>query len=81
MSAVVARALARSIRAERSRQMLSQRELADRLGWSQQKVGSIETGARQLYAHELPGVCVALGVPLRKLLDGVDEDLLGAMGV
>jgi transcriptional regulator with XRE-family HTH domain len=81
MSAEAARAIARSIRAERSRLGLSQTELGERLGWSQAKVTSIERGARNLYAHELPDVAVALGVPLRDLLKGLPAPVLRSLGL
>jgi transcriptional regulator with XRE-family HTH domain len=81
MSVAAARAIARSLRAERARADLTQAELAARLGWSQQKVGSIETGVRRLYADEFPDVALALGVPLVKLLDGVDPADLRALGL
>ncbi len=61
--------------------MLTQRELAERLGWSQQKVGAIETGAQRLYADELPDVALALGVPLVKLFDGLNPRDLRALGL
>ena len=73
--------LARSIRAERARAGLSQAQLAHRLGWSQQVQASIETGGRRLYAHELPDICRALGVPLATLLIGAAPEDLEALGV
>jgi ribosome-binding protein aMBF1 (putative translation factor) len=73
--------LARSIRAERARAGLSQAQLAHRLGWSQQVQASIETGGRRLYAHELPDICRALGVPLATLLIGASPEDLEALGV
>jgi transcriptional regulator with XRE-family HTH domain len=76
-----ARAIAKSLRAERARAGLTQADLAARLGWSQQKVGSIATGGRRLYADDLPDVALALGVPLVKLLDGVDPADLRALGL
>ena len=42
---------------------------------------SIETGGRRLYAHELPDICRALGVPLATLLIGAAPDDLEALGV
>jgi transcriptional regulator with XRE-family HTH domain len=73
--------LARSIRAERARAGLPQAQLAHRLGWSQQVQASIETGGRRLYAHELPDICRALGVPLATLLIGAAPEDLEALGV
>ena len=81
MSDVAARALARSLRAERSRLRMTQTDLAERLGWSQQKVASLESGARRLYADELPDLALALGVPLAKLLDGLAAADLQALGL
>lgn len=81
MSDAAARAISRSLRAERARLGLTQSGLAERLGWSQQKVASIETGARRLYADELPDLALALGVPLIKLLDGLSQGDLHALGL
>lgn len=71
MSSQVRDALARNVRAERVRRGLTQAALAGRLGWSSQKVGALETGARRLYADELPDLALALGVQLRDLLVGL----------
>jgi transcriptional regulator with XRE-family HTH domain len=81
VSDAVARAIARSLRAERSRLRLTQADLAERLGWSQQKVASIETGARRMYADELPDIALALGVPLAKLLYGLSPADLRRLGL
>src|SRR5438105_1044575 len=54
MSDALANVVARSVRAERARRGLSQSELGALLGWSQTKVSQVESGARRLYAHELP---------------------------
>ena len=76
MSDHLALTLARSIRAERARAGLSQAQLAQRLVQA-----SIETGGRRLYAHELPDICRALGVPLATLLIGALPEDLEALGV
>jgi transcriptional regulator with XRE-family HTH domain len=81
MSDAAARALARSLRAERARAGITQAELAERLGWSQQKAGSLETGARRMYADELPDLALALEVPLVKLLDGMPKTDLRNLGL
>ena len=81
MSDVAARAIARNVRAERARAGITQADLAARLGWSQQKVGSLETGARRLYADELPDLALALGVPLRALLVGIPVSDVEALGL
>jgi transcriptional regulator with XRE-family HTH domain len=81
VSVAAARAISRSLRAERARADLTQAELASRLSWSQQKVAAVETGAQRLYADDLPDVALALGVPLVKLLDGVDPADLRALGL
>ena len=81
MSDQAARAISRSLRAERSRLRWTQAQLAERLGWSQQKVASVETGARRLYADELPDLALALGVPLAKMLDGLNGADLRALGL
>jgi hypothetical protein len=44
-------------------------------------VAAVETGAQRLYADDLPDVALALGVPLVKMLDGVDPADLRALGL
>lgn len=72
--------LAKAIRAERSRQQISQDQLAERLGWVRSTVTKVELGHRDLAAHELPAVCRALGVTLARLMvdaDPADREALG----
>ena len=73
MSDSLALVLKRAVRAERARLGWSQTDLANALGWSQSRVASLETGTRQLYAHELPEVCAALGVTLDRLFAAADH--------
>jgi DNA-binding XRE family transcriptional regulator len=73
MSDSMALALQRAIRAERARAGLSQAELGERIGWSRQTVVAVETGSRRVWAHELPDICRALGVPLSTLLFTVEQ--------
>lgn len=77
----LAHVLVRGFRAERARAGLSQAQLAERLGWSQSRITAIESGTRNLYAHELAEVCRALGVPLRMLLVMADPEDLAALGL
>jgi transcriptional regulator with XRE-family HTH domain len=81
MSDALANVVARSVRAERARRGLSQSELGTLLGWSQTKVSQVESGARRLYAHELPEVCSALEISLLRLLEGASREDLDALGL
>jgi transcriptional regulator with XRE-family HTH domain len=81
VSDALANVVARSVRAERARRGLSQTELATLLGWSQSQVSAVESGARRLYAHELPEVCSALEISLMRLLEGASSDDLEALGL
>ena len=60
---------------------MSQSELGALLGWSQTKVSQVESGARRLYAHELPEVCTALEISLIRLLEGASREDLEALGL
>lgn len=79
VSSTLNHTLMRGIRAERVRAGLTQAQLAERLKWSRKTVMGIETGDRQLLAHELSDVCRALGVGLRTLLVTADEADLEAL--
>ena len=81
MSDHLALTLARAVRAERSRHGWSQARLGEALGWSQSKVAAVESGTRRLNADELPEVCLALGVSLRRLLADADPADLAAIGL
>ena len=81
MSDALANVVARSVRAERARRGMSQSELGQLLGWSQTKVSQVESGARRLYAHELPEVCTALEISLIRLLEGASREDLEALGL
>ncbi len=81
MSDALANVVARSVRAERARRGMSQSELGALLGWSQTKVSQVESGARRLYAHELPEVCTALEISLIRLLEGASKEDLDALGL
>lgn len=73
-------ALAKAVRAERSRQQISQDQLAERLDWARSMVTKMELGQRDIAAHELPAICRALGVTLNRLMvdaDAADRDALG----
>jgi transcriptional regulator with XRE-family HTH domain len=70
-----------AIRAERSRQRLSQSALAAKLGWSRQAVTYLEAGQRGLYLHDAPAVCRALNVTLAELLAKADEADRSALGI
>jgi|SRR5690242_8626774 len=73
-------AIANAVRAERARAQISQDQLAERLGWTRSMVTKTELGQRDIAAHELPGICRALGVTLDRLLvdaDPADREALG----
>lgn len=79
-SASVQRVLIRGLRAERARIGLSQEALADRLGWSRQKITKIENMTTRLYADELPELLDALGITLGKLVQDATADDRRALG-
>ncbi|MDQ1288518.1 MAG: helix-turn-helix transcriptional regulator [Actinomycetota bacterium] len=81
MSDALANVVARSVRAERARRGLSQTELGTRLGWSQTKVSQVESGARRIYAHELPEICSSLEISLLRLLEGANAEDLRSLGL
>lgn len=74
MSDALALVIQRAIRAERARLGISQAELAERLGWSRSRVAALETGARRVYAHELPELCEALEIEFSELLGRASAD-------
>jgi transcriptional regulator with XRE-family HTH domain len=76
----LALALARAIRAERSRAGLTQAELGERLGVHGVTISQIENVTRRVYVDELPAICTALGVTLAQLLDRA-PDARRALGV
>jgi transcriptional regulator with XRE-family HTH domain len=74
MSDALALVIQKAIRAERARLGISQADLAKRLGWSRSRVAALETGARRVYAHELPELCEALEIELSELLGRASAD-------
>jgi transcriptional regulator with XRE-family HTH domain len=56
------KALLGILRASRAEAGLSQRQLADRLGWSKSKYASVEAGERRLDVIEFKSVAKALDV-------------------
>lgn len=81
MTARLARAFARGIRAERSRLGLTQDQLAGLLGWSQSKLSEIELGRRVLPAEDLADLCTALHITLNQLLSAADPEDRDALGL
>lgn len=77
----IRREVMRGMRAERSRQGLTQAQLANKLGWSRQKVAALEAGTRRLFFDDVPDLCAALGVPLSRLLLDADPDDLHTLGL
>jgi transcriptional regulator with XRE-family HTH domain len=74
MSDALALVLQRAVRAERARLGISQAELATRVGWSRSRIAAVETGARRVYAHELPELCKALEIQLPELVARASRD-------
>jgi transcriptional regulator with XRE-family HTH domain len=74
MSDALALVIQRAVRAERARLGISQAELADRLGWSRSRIAAVETGARRIYAHELPELCQSLEIELPEFLARAPAD-------
>jgi transcriptional regulator with XRE-family HTH domain len=68
VSDALALAIARAIRAERSRVGLTQEQLGEHVGLHRATIGAIETMTRHVYAHELADICDALDVTLDELL-------------
>ena len=81
MSDEMARAVARAIRAERSRVGISQDELAARLGVARSVVTAMEQGRRRVAIDEMPELCEALGVGLNVLLWGAPAEDLRKLGL
>lgn len=77
----LATVVARNIRAERSRRLWKQADLAERLGWSQSSVSAVEIGQRAINLSELPAICRALDVTMADLVRGADEEDLRALGL
>jgi transcriptional regulator with XRE-family HTH domain len=80
VTASLALALSRAVRAERARLALSQGELAQRLGVSQSTVSAIEQGTRRVYADELVELCRTFDISLDELLaraEASDRRVLG----
>lgn len=73
--------VAHAIRAERARAGLSQRELADQLGWSRSVITKIETGSRTVGVHELPALCKALDTTIARLMMKADPRERHDMGL
>lgn len=57
-----------AVRAERARRRMTQAQLAERLGWAPSTLADLEGGRRQVRLDDLPLLCEALDVSLRKLL-------------
>lgn len=73
--------IAASVRAERAFHGWSQRELADRLGWSTGMVSDLETGQRKVLADDLPQLCAAFGITLGQLVARAEADDVRALGL
>ncbi|CNL89516.1 MULTISPECIES: helix-turn-helix domain-containing protein [Yersinia] len=63
----------------RTRLGISQRQLADRLGWSQSRIGNYEAGNRSVGADDAIILAKALGVSPSELLFGDSGDLYDSL--
>jgi len=70
-----------NVRAERARRGWRQKDLADRLGWSTDTLSNLETGQRRVTADDLPLLCAAFEIDLRRLTLGADEEDLRKIGL
>lgn len=69
-------AVAIEVRAEMTRQKVSQAALADRLGWPQQRVSRRITGAVPFDVTELAAVAAALGVPVARFIPSAGDRVI-----
>ncbi|MEJ1110898.1 MULTISPECIES: helix-turn-helix domain-containing protein [unclassified Kribbella] len=74
-------AIAANVRAIRARRQERQEDLAAELGWSRPVVGDLENGRRRVTVADAIALCRVLDVDLRELLQGVDDDDLGVLGL
>lgn len=70
-----------NVRAERARVRMTQRQLAERLGWSVGTLADLEAGRRRPAVDDLPRLCAALNVTLVDLLARADPDDLRRLGL
>lgn len=73
--------VAANVRAERARMRVTQRQLAERLGWSVGTLADLEAGRRRPAVDDLPRLCEALGVTLLDLLNRADPQDLVRLGL
>lgn len=73
--------VAANVRAERARLRLTQRQLAERLGWSVGTLADLEAGRRRPAVDDLPRLCEALDVTLVDLLNRADPEDLRRLGL
>jgi DNA-binding XRE family transcriptional regulator len=53
----------------RERQGVSQKEVADHLGWTRAAISNLEKGRQRVMLHDLPRIAKVLRIPIRDLLD------------
>jgi len=73
--------VAENVRAARARRRLRQEDLADEMGLSRPTVSALEAGTRRVTLADAAALCVALGIDLRELLRGADEEVVRALGL
>lgn len=73
--------VAANVRAERARLRLTQRQLAERLGWSVGSLADLEAGRRRPAVDGLPRLREALNVTLADLLNRADPEDMGRLGL
>ncbi len=73
-------AFATTLRTARGRAGLTQEELAERSEVSVRAVSFMETGKRQPFAQRTRRLGARLGMPMSKLVEEIEDDLLGQDG-
>lgn len=70
-----------NIRYARARRHLTQKELGQRLGFSDGTIAQMELGRRTITVNELIPLCAALQVDLMFLLDGIAAEDRATLGL
>ena len=73
--------VAANVRAERARARLTQRQLAERLGWAVTTLADLEAGRRRPAVDDLPRLCEVFDIRLVDLLARADAEDLRRLGL
>jgi transcriptional regulator with XRE-family HTH domain len=73
--------IARNVRVERARRRWRQADLAEQLGWSEARVGALESGQRRVTFDQVVELCKAFEIPLVQLLADAEQADLNALGL